>query len=156
MHLVFEHDSTALPGLRTFLFLWKRGGQVFICAYFWIKHIGVALRCVLPIIGQVAHFMVLAFFLIFFQLFRRDFMTGYLFRYGAALYGEVLWRVADVAGFMGVAFCRRLVGISLIIVVRCCELMDENVKKIYADLKAKKFAPVYFLQGEETFYIEYA
>jgi DNA polymerase III subunit delta len=32
--------------------------------------------------------------------------------------------------------------------------MDANVKKIYADLKAKKFAPVYFFQGEETFYID--
>ncbi len=32
--------------------------------------------------------------------------------------------------------------------------MDANVKKIMADLKAGKFAPVYFLQGEETFYID--
>jgi DNA polymerase III subunit delta len=32
--------------------------------------------------------------------------------------------------------------------------MDANVKKILADLKARKFAPVYFLQGEETFYID--
>jgi DNA polymerase III subunit delta len=32
--------------------------------------------------------------------------------------------------------------------------MDANVKKIYADLKAGKYAPVYFLQGEESFYID--
>jgi DNA polymerase-3 subunit delta len=32
--------------------------------------------------------------------------------------------------------------------------MDVNVKKIVADLKAGKYAPVYFLQGEETFYID--
>ena len=32
--------------------------------------------------------------------------------------------------------------------------MDASVKKIVADLKAGKFAPVYFLQGEETFYID--
>lgn len=32
--------------------------------------------------------------------------------------------------------------------------MDANVKKILIDLKAKKYAPVYFLQGEETFYID--
>jgi DNA polymerase-3 subunit delta len=32
--------------------------------------------------------------------------------------------------------------------------MDANVKKILADLKSKKYAPVYFLQGEETFYID--
>lgn len=32
--------------------------------------------------------------------------------------------------------------------------MDANVKKIMTDLKARKFAPVYFLQGEETFYID--
>jgi len=32
--------------------------------------------------------------------------------------------------------------------------MDPNVKKILAELRAKKFAPVYFLQGEETFYID--
>jgi DNA polymerase III subunit delta len=32
--------------------------------------------------------------------------------------------------------------------------MDASVKKILADLKARKFAPVYFLQGEETFYID--
>ncbi|HYC83714.1 MAG TPA: DNA polymerase III subunit delta [Chryseosolibacter sp.] len=32
--------------------------------------------------------------------------------------------------------------------------MDANVKKILSDLKARKFAPVYFLQGEETFYID--
>jgi DNA polymerase III subunit delta len=32
--------------------------------------------------------------------------------------------------------------------------MDANVKKILTDLKARKFAPVYFLQGEETFYID--
>lgn len=32
--------------------------------------------------------------------------------------------------------------------------MDANVKKIMADLKAGKYAPVYFLQGEETFYID--
>jgi DNA polymerase-3 subunit delta len=32
--------------------------------------------------------------------------------------------------------------------------MDANVKKIFSDLKAKKYAPVYFLQGEETFYID--
>ena len=32
--------------------------------------------------------------------------------------------------------------------------MDANVKKILTDLKSGKFAPVYFLQGEETFYID--
>lgn len=32
--------------------------------------------------------------------------------------------------------------------------MDADVKKIMADLKARKFAPVYFLQGEETYYID--
>jgi DNA polymerase-3 subunit delta len=32
--------------------------------------------------------------------------------------------------------------------------MDAAVKKIVADLKAKKYAPVYFLQGEEAFYID--
>jgi DNA polymerase-3 subunit delta len=32
--------------------------------------------------------------------------------------------------------------------------MDANVKKILTDLKSKKYAPVYFLQGEETFYID--
>jgi DNA polymerase III subunit delta len=32
--------------------------------------------------------------------------------------------------------------------------MDANVKKILADLKSRKYAPVYFLQGEETFYID--
>lgn len=32
--------------------------------------------------------------------------------------------------------------------------MDANVKKILTDIKAKKYAPVYFLQGEETYYID--
>jgi DNA polymerase-3 subunit delta len=32
--------------------------------------------------------------------------------------------------------------------------MDASVKKIVADIKARKFAPVYFLQGDETFYID--
>jgi DNA polymerase III subunit delta len=32
--------------------------------------------------------------------------------------------------------------------------MDANVKKILTDLKGKKYAPVYFLQGEETYYID--
>lgn len=32
--------------------------------------------------------------------------------------------------------------------------MDANVKKILVDLKAGKYAPVYFLQGEETYYID--
>ena len=32
--------------------------------------------------------------------------------------------------------------------------MDASVKKIMDDLKAGKYAPVYFLQGEETFYID--
>lgn len=32
--------------------------------------------------------------------------------------------------------------------------MDPNVKKILSDLRAGKFAPVYFLQGEESFYID--
>jgi len=32
--------------------------------------------------------------------------------------------------------------------------MDANVKKIMTDLKAGKYAPVYFLQGEESFYID--
>jgi len=32
--------------------------------------------------------------------------------------------------------------------------MDAAVKKILTDLKARKYAPVYFLQGEETFYID--
>jgi DNA polymerase-3 subunit delta len=32
--------------------------------------------------------------------------------------------------------------------------MDANVKKILTDLKAKKYAPVYFLQGEETYFID--
>jgi DNA polymerase-3 subunit delta len=32
--------------------------------------------------------------------------------------------------------------------------MDAAVKKIMTDLKSKKYAPVYFLQGEETFYID--
>ncbi|WP_331965115.1 DNA polymerase III subunit delta [Ohtaekwangia sp.] len=32
--------------------------------------------------------------------------------------------------------------------------MDATVKKILGDLKSRKYAPVYFLQGEETFYID--
>jgi DNA polymerase III subunit delta len=32
--------------------------------------------------------------------------------------------------------------------------MDAAVKKIITDIKSRKFAPVYFLQGEETFYID--
>jgi DNA polymerase-3 subunit delta len=32
--------------------------------------------------------------------------------------------------------------------------MDASVKKILSEIKAKKCAPVYFLQGEETFYID--
>ena len=32
--------------------------------------------------------------------------------------------------------------------------MDASVKKIMTDLKGRKYAPVYFLQGEETFYID--
>jgi DNA polymerase-3 subunit delta len=32
--------------------------------------------------------------------------------------------------------------------------MDANVKKVLTDLKARKYSPVYFLQGEETFYID--
>lgn len=32
--------------------------------------------------------------------------------------------------------------------------MDASVKSIMNDLKARKYAPVYFLQGEETFYID--
>jgi DNA polymerase-3 subunit delta len=32
--------------------------------------------------------------------------------------------------------------------------MDAAVKKILTDIKAGRFAPVYFLQGEETFYID--
>lgn len=32
--------------------------------------------------------------------------------------------------------------------------MDAQVKKIWSDLKAEKYAPVYFLHGEETFYID--
>ena len=32
--------------------------------------------------------------------------------------------------------------------------MDATVKKVLTDLRARKFAPVYFLQGEETFYID--
>ena len=32
--------------------------------------------------------------------------------------------------------------------------MDAQVKKIWSDVKAGKFAPVYFLQGEESFYID--
>lgn len=32
--------------------------------------------------------------------------------------------------------------------------MDASAKKIMSDLKAGKYAPVYFLQGEETYYID--
>lgn len=32
--------------------------------------------------------------------------------------------------------------------------MDAGVKKILTELKGRKYAPVYFLQGEETFYID--
>ncbi len=32
--------------------------------------------------------------------------------------------------------------------------MDAAVKKILTDLKSRKYAPVYFLQGEESFYID--
>jgi DNA polymerase-3 subunit delta len=32
--------------------------------------------------------------------------------------------------------------------------MDASVKKILTDVKARRFSPVYFLQGEETFYID--
>lgn len=32
--------------------------------------------------------------------------------------------------------------------------MDASVKKILAELKARKYQPVYFLQGEEAFYID--
>jgi DNA polymerase III subunit delta len=32
--------------------------------------------------------------------------------------------------------------------------MDANIKKILASIKAGKYEPVYFLQGEETFYID--
>lgn len=33
--------------------------------------------------------------------------------------------------------------------------MDATIKKIVSDLKARKYDPVYFLQGEETYYIDY-
>jgi DNA polymerase III subunit delta len=32
--------------------------------------------------------------------------------------------------------------------------MDATIKKVLSDLKARKYSPVYFLQGEETFYID--
>jgi DNA polymerase III subunit delta len=32
--------------------------------------------------------------------------------------------------------------------------MDAQIKKILSDLKAKQYAPVYFLQGEETYFID--
>jgi DNA polymerase-3 subunit delta len=32
--------------------------------------------------------------------------------------------------------------------------MDAEVKKVMSDLKAKRYSPVYFLQGEEVFYID--
>ena len=32
--------------------------------------------------------------------------------------------------------------------------MDASVKKVMSELKAGKYAPVYFLQGEETYYID--
>ncbi|MBY0432992.1 MAG: DNA polymerase III subunit delta, partial [Cyclobacteriaceae bacterium] len=32
--------------------------------------------------------------------------------------------------------------------------MDASARKILSDLKSKKYAPVYLLQGEETFYID--
>lgn len=32
--------------------------------------------------------------------------------------------------------------------------MDANVKKILTDLKAKRYSPVYFFQGEESFFID--
>jgi DNA polymerase III subunit delta len=32
--------------------------------------------------------------------------------------------------------------------------MDAQVSKVLADLKARKYAPVYFLQGEETYFID--
>jgi len=32
--------------------------------------------------------------------------------------------------------------------------MDASIRKILNDLKARKYAPVYFLQGEETYYID--
>jgi DNA polymerase-3 subunit delta len=32
--------------------------------------------------------------------------------------------------------------------------MDASVKKILSDLKARKFKPVYFLQGEESYFID--
>ena len=32
--------------------------------------------------------------------------------------------------------------------------MDANVRKILSELRNKKYAPVYFLQGEETYYID--
>ena len=32
--------------------------------------------------------------------------------------------------------------------------MDVQVKKIWSDLKSGKYAPLYFLQGEESFYID--
>src|SRR6187402_826339 len=32
--------------------------------------------------------------------------------------------------------------------------MDASVRKILTDLKARKFSPVYFLQGEEAYHID--
>lgn len=32
--------------------------------------------------------------------------------------------------------------------------MDASVKKILSDLKSRKYAPVYFLQGEESYYVD--
>lgn len=32
--------------------------------------------------------------------------------------------------------------------------MDAGIKKIFSDLRARNYAPVYFLQGEETFFID--
>jgi DNA polymerase-3 subunit delta len=32
--------------------------------------------------------------------------------------------------------------------------MDANVRKILSEIKSRKYAPVYFLQGEETYYID--
>jgi membrane associated rhomboid family serine protease len=93
-HLISNTIPLLFLGSVLFFFYHKVAGQVFLRAYFWTNILVwlFALRQV-PHIGASGVVYSLAFFLIFFGLFKRDFMSLFISIIVILLYGSVFYGV---------------------------------------------------------------
>lgn len=113
LHLVSNTVPMLFLGSVLFFFYRRIGGDVFIRAYFWTNLLVWLFARPANHIGASGVVYALAFFLIFFGLFRRDFLSLFISIVVVILYGGVFYGVLPTDPFISWEshFAGALVGI---------------------------------------------